>query len=180
MLNLVQATKYDFMCWQQRDLVGTYHERFMATLEVAEAVDSMIVRNIATSRIVIKEWDQDTSDPRSITEEKREADFAEGEKRFQDTIFFYGLLYHKYGKLKDNVQNSYLAGDNIIQKTYDAVLRMSEGLKTDYGPSALHWQGAEEKGRRGFFQSGRSERKEECRNGQVAPKRGGIRRSEKG
>ena len=41
------------MCWKQRDLVETYHERFLATLKVAEAVDRMIDRDFATAKIVI-------------------------------------------------------------------------------------------------------------------------------
>ena len=43
MLNLVQAAKDAFMCCQQRDSVRTYNELFLATLEAAEVVDSMIV-----------------------------------------------------------------------------------------------------------------------------------------
>ena len=81
-LNLLQATKDAFMCWQQRDSVGTYHERFLDTLEVAEALDSMISRDVTTATIFLKGWGLDNFDPRSITEEKWEAAFAEGEKRF--------------------------------------------------------------------------------------------------
>ena len=55
MLNLVHATKNAFMCWQQRDLVGMYHERFLATLKVSEAVGIMIVQDVSTAKIVIKE-----------------------------------------------------------------------------------------------------------------------------
>ena len=54
MIDLVQAMKDSFMCWQQRDWVGTYHERFLDTLEVSEAVDSMIGRNVATANIVLQ------------------------------------------------------------------------------------------------------------------------------
>ena len=82
MLNLVQATKDAFMCWNQRYSVGMYHECFLAMLEVVESVDRMIVRNVATDKIVLKEWGLDTSDSGSITEEKREAAFVEGEKYF--------------------------------------------------------------------------------------------------
>ena len=82
MLNLVQATKDTFMCWQQRVLVGMYHERFLAMLKVAESVYSMIGRDVATANIFPEELGIYTSDPRSITEGKREAAFAEGEKRF--------------------------------------------------------------------------------------------------
>ena len=63
MLNLVQATKEAFMCWQQRCLVRTHHECFLATLEVAEAVDSMIGRDVATANIFLEEWGLDTSEP---------------------------------------------------------------------------------------------------------------------
>ena len=54
MLNIVKSTNNVYMCWQQRNSVGTYHERFLATLEVAEAVDSMISRDVATAKIVLK------------------------------------------------------------------------------------------------------------------------------
>ena len=129
MLNIVQATKYAYMFWQQRDSVATYHEHFLATLEVAEAVDSMIVRDVATTNIFIVEWGLDTSNSGSITEEKQTAAFAEGEKRFRAAMFFSGISDHKYGELKDNVHNSYLAGVDILPQTYNAVLRMADGFK---------------------------------------------------
>ena len=78
MLNLVQATKYAFICWQQRDSVGTYHERFLATLKVVEAVDCTIRWDVATAKIVIEEWVHDTSNPGSIPEDKRHAAMSEG------------------------------------------------------------------------------------------------------
>ena len=86
-LNLVQAAKDAFMCWQKRYLVGTYHERFLATLEVVEAVDSMTGRNVSTANIVLGEWGLNTANPGSITKGKREASFVEGEKRFRAAIF---------------------------------------------------------------------------------------------
>ena len=36
---------------------------------------------------------------------------------------------HKEGKLKDNDQNIYLAGVNILLQTYDTVLRMADSFK---------------------------------------------------
>ena len=87
MLNMVQATKDDYMCWKQRDSVGTYHERFLTTLKVAEAIDSMISCDVATANIFLKEWGLYTSDSGSITEGKREAAFTEGEKRFHAAMF---------------------------------------------------------------------------------------------
>ena len=87
MLNLVQATKDNFMCWQQRGLVGMYHERFLATLKVAEEVDSMIGRDVATANIVLEEWGLDTANPGSTTKEKREAAFGEGENHFRADMF---------------------------------------------------------------------------------------------
>ena len=83
-------------------------------LKFAESVDSMIGRDVATAKIVLKEWGLDTLYPGSVTEGKREAAFAEGEKRFRMAMFFSCLSYHKYGELKDNVHNSYLAGVNIL------------------------------------------------------------------
>ena len=129
MLNILQATKDAYMCWQQIYLVGTYHECFLATLKVTEAVNIMIGRNVATANIILNEWGLDTSDSGSITEVKHEAAFAEGEKRFCAAMFFYSLLDHKYGELKDNVHNSYLAGVDIILQSYDAVLHMADGFK---------------------------------------------------
>ena len=77
MLNLVQATKYAFICWQQRDSVRTYHERFLATLKVAEAVNSTIGRDVATANIVLEEWGLYTANLRSIPEDKRDVAMAE-------------------------------------------------------------------------------------------------------
>ena len=96
MLNLVEATEDDFMCWQQRYLFRMYHERFLATLKFLEAVDSMIIRDIATANIFLEEEGLDTADPGSITKGKREVTFTEGEKRFRAAMFFSGLSDHKY------------------------------------------------------------------------------------
>ena len=114
MLNLVQVTKDAFMCWQQRYSVGTYHERFLATLEVAEAVNSMIGRDVSTAKTILGEWGLETANPIIITKGKREGYFSEGEKRFSSAVFFSVLLDHKYGELKDNIYNSYLAVVGII------------------------------------------------------------------
>ena len=148
MLNIVQAPKYDFMCWQQRDSVWTYHERFLATVEVAEAVYSMIGRDVSTSNIVLKEWSLETSDSGCITEEKWEAAFEEGEKRFRGTMFFSGISDHKYGELKENVKNSYLEGVNILLHTYDSVVHMADGFKTS--TTCQHYSGEEQKDKDGM------------------------------
>ena len=144
MLNILKATKDAYMCWKQRDSFATYYERFLETLEVVEAVNSIIGRNIATDNIVLKEWGLDTSDPGRITEGKRAEAFAEGEKRFRAAMFFSGLSDHKYGELKDNVHNSYLAVVDIRPQMYYSVLYMEDGFQTDYCTSALQWRGAEE------------------------------------
>ena len=143
MLNLVQVTKETCMCCQQRDSVGTHHERFLATLEVAEAADIMIVRDVSTDNIVLKEWGLETSDPGIITKEKQEAAFAEGEKHFRAAMFFSGLSDHKYGEMKDNVHNSYLAGVNILPHTYDDVLRMVDSFKPT--TACQHYSGGAQK-----------------------------------
>ena len=83
MLNLVQATNDAFMCWKHRDSVRTYHERFLATLEVAESVDRNIGRDVATATIVLEEWGHDTTNPGSIPEFKRDTAMGEGENRFR-------------------------------------------------------------------------------------------------
>ena len=62
-LNFLQSMKDAFMCWQQRYLVGTYDERFLAKLKVAEAVGSTIGRDISTAKIVLGEWGHDTANP---------------------------------------------------------------------------------------------------------------------
>ena len=67
MLNIVQATKDAYICWQQRDSVGTLHESFLVKLEVSEAVESTIGRNVATAKIVLEERGIDTSDSGNIT-----------------------------------------------------------------------------------------------------------------
>ena len=87
MLRIVQATNNAFMCWQQRDLVRTYHECFPDTLKVTVAVDIIIDRNIATAIIVLEAWGLDRANLGRITKEKREADFAEGEKHFRADVF---------------------------------------------------------------------------------------------
>ena len=83
MLNLVQATNDAFMCWKHRDSARTYHERFLATLEVAESVDRNIGRDVATATIVLEEWGHDTTNPGSIPEFKRDTAMGEGENRFR-------------------------------------------------------------------------------------------------
>ena len=97
MLNLVKATEDAFMYWQQRDLVGTYHERFLATLKVPEAVDRIIGQDVATAKIALEGWGYDTANPGSIPEDKRYAAITKGDKRFWDAIFFSGLSDYKYG-----------------------------------------------------------------------------------
>ena len=89
----------------------------------------MIGRDVAISNIFLKEWGLDTSDSGSITEEKRDAVFAEGEKRFRAAIFFSGISDHKYGELKENVHNSYLIGVSILPQSYGALLRIADGFK---------------------------------------------------
>ena len=96
MLNLVQSKKYSFMCWKQRDSVGIYHEKFLTTIEVAEAVKSMIGQDVTTDKIALEEWGHDTANPRTITEDKRDTAITEGEKCFWDAIFFSGLSYYRY------------------------------------------------------------------------------------
>ena len=108
-----------------------YHERLLATLEVEQAVDSMIGRDVATAKIVFEEWSLETANPSSIDKEKREEAFAEGEKRCRDAMFFSGQSDHKYGELKDNFHNSYLAGVNILTQMFDAILCMEDGFKRD-------------------------------------------------
>ena len=48
-----------------------YHERLLATLEVEQAVDSMIGRDVATAKIVFEEWSLETANPSSIAKENR-------------------------------------------------------------------------------------------------------------
>ena len=76
MLNLVHATKDAYILWQQSDLVGTYHKRFLATLKFAEALSCIIGQDVATTKIVLEEWGLDTDDPGSITKGKQEAYFS--------------------------------------------------------------------------------------------------------
>ena len=55
MLNLVQACKDVFFCWQKFMPIGTYHDTFLSTLEVSAAAGARIGYNVSGMNMVLEE-----------------------------------------------------------------------------------------------------------------------------
>ena len=59
MLNLVQASKDVFLCWQRFMPIGTYHETFLSTPEVSAAAGARIGYSVASMNMVLEEQGTD-------------------------------------------------------------------------------------------------------------------------
>ena len=128
MLNLVQASKDVFLCWQRFMPIGTYREIFLSTLKVSAAAGARIGYSIASMNMVLEE--QGTDPYGNINEQTKGAAAEEGERRFLAALFFSGLADIKCKELKDNVHNSYLADVDSLPHSYDAVLQLADGFKS--------------------------------------------------
>ena len=62
-------------------------------------------------------------------------------------MFSSELSYYKYGELKDNVYNIYLAVFDIVPQTYNAVLHITDGFKPT--PDCQHNSGGAQKDKLG-------------------------------
>ena len=139
MLNLVQASKDVFLCWQRFMPIGTYREIFLSTLEVSAAAGARIGYSVASMNIVLEEHG---NDPYGNINEQTKGDVAKkGERRFLAALFFSVLADSKYKELKDNVHNIYLAGIDSLPRSYNAVLQLADVFK----PIAVRKQNGGEK-----------------------------------
>ena len=126
-LNLVQANKAVFLCWQRFMPIVTYHETFLCTLEVSAEAGLRSGYSVASMNMVLEE--QRTDPYGNIDEQTKGAAAKEGERRFLAALFFSGLSDSKYKELKYNVYNSYLDGVDSLPRSYNAVLRLVDGFK---------------------------------------------------
>ena len=74
MLNLVQACKDVFLCWQRFMQIGTHHETFLSTLEVSAPAGGRIGYSLAGMNMVLEEQG---IDPYGNIDEQRKGAAAE-------------------------------------------------------------------------------------------------------
>ena len=112
-----------------------YHKRFTSQIEVIEHLKGVIMEDNYLAKIEAQAL---ATDKDNITNEETKKGKEIAKNKYLAVLFLYGLHNNKYGKLWEELENDYLAGDDkfptTVQETYHRALYWKSEKKTSPQP----------------------------------------------